>query len=68
LLHTNLYLCACLQSVDKRVKALEAQVDSVNASASSSDDRVTNLAAKYKAVHEAVHVSISVYMYFYLCV
>jgi len=58
----------CLQSLDDRIKALEAQVDSLCASASSSDDRVANLITKYKAVQAAVHVRMSTcaHLYFLL--
>jgi len=41
-------------------------VDNLCASALSSDDRVTDLTTKYKAIQVAVHVRISVYTSTYL--
>jgi len=47
----------CLQLLSDRLQALEVQIDSLCESASSSDDRITNLFTKCKTVCTAVNVS-----------
>jgi len=55
--HTRQCCCVYLQLLSDRIQAVEAQINSLHDSAASSDDRITNVVTKYKALCTAVDVS-----------
>jgi len=55
--HTRLCCYIYLQLLSDRIQAIEAQINSLRDSAASSDDCITNVVTKYKAICTAVDVS-----------